>query len=40
MTGRAVVDLIVTELAVIAVTPGGLVLKEIADILRHGMLKA
>jgi 3-oxoacid CoA-transferase subunit B len=31
LTGRRVVDLIVTELAVIAVTPSGLVLCEIAD---------
>ena len=31
LTGRGVVDLIVTELAVIAVTPAGLVLKEIAS---------
>ena len=31
LTGRGVVDLIVTELAVMAVTPGGLVLQEIAD---------
>ena len=30
LTGRRVVDLIVTDLAVIAVTPGGLVLKEVA----------
>jgi 3-oxoacid CoA-transferase subunit B len=31
LTGRGVVDLIVTELAVIAVTPAGLVLREIAS---------
>ena len=31
LTGRRVVDLIVTELAVIAVTPSGLVLREIAE---------
>ncbi len=31
LTGQRVVDLIVTELAVIAVTPGGLVLKEVAS---------
>jgi 3-oxoacid CoA-transferase subunit B len=31
LTGRRVVDLIVTELAVIAVTPAGLVLREIAE---------
>ena len=31
LTGEHVVDLIVTELAVIAVTPAGLVLREIAD---------
>ncbi|MGE0363417.1 MAG: 3-oxoacid CoA-transferase subunit B [Vicinamibacterales bacterium] len=31
LTGRRVVDLIVTELAVIAVTDGGLVLREIAE---------
>jgi 3-oxoacid CoA-transferase subunit B len=31
LTGRKVVDLIVTELAVIAVTPSGLVLREIAE---------
>ena len=31
LTGRGVVDLIVTELAVIVVTPAGLVLKEIAS---------
>ena len=31
LTGQGVVDLIVTELAVIAVTPAGLVLREIAD---------
>jgi len=31
LTGKGVVDLIVTELAVIAVTPQGLVLREIAE---------
>jgi len=31
LTGRGVVDLIVTELAVIAVTPAGLVLREVAS---------
>lgn len=31
LTGAKVVDLIVTELAVIAVTPAGLVLREVAD---------
>ncbi len=31
LTGKSVVDLIVTELAVIAVTPQGLVLREIAE---------
>ncbi len=31
LTGRKVVDLIVTDLAVIAVTPAGLVLREIAE---------
>jgi 3-oxoacid CoA-transferase B subunit len=31
LTGPRVVDTIITELAVIKVTPGGLVLKEVAE---------
>ena len=40
LTGQGVVDLIVTELAVIEVTPGGLVLREIADGTTEGAVRA
>jgi 3-oxoacid CoA-transferase subunit B len=40
LTGQGVVDLIVTDLAVIEVTPAGLVLREIAEATTEAAVRA